>query len=478
MNISIFGLAIIIYTAIKSLFFFKEKKKMFFFLFFSFLICDIFFNVGYLLSIGNINLRYSEFFLILLTLYSFFVLFSYPKQHNCAKFVNAFWLVIAAITCSWATLLIQSHTEISMLSTSTIYDWDSYMNESVEMVNLSLNSNTFFKIIKFLMSAFCLYIGFSRFKNINEKMLEKKLNTVFTILLLYLAVELLTVYILNNNAFRSIFLWLFGETNIETRISAYSNRLLGWAWEPSSLAVSLFIGSLFYLMRIEYEIGPKSKSIIKFSFYLFFLVMSRSFSSIIFIFLILFFVSLYFFKNGKTFNLIICFLILLLFASMLLLCGGDFYSTRLLEVKNILANISKNERRVSSSLARIYSIYWLLKMWTRFPIFGVGYDATYCYGAVPSLLNNIGIFGLLSVIFVNKVVVEKIINQKLPLSWYLVLILTFFYVGQAPMLMLSYPSSIVLLCLEANLLLLRKNNQSKEMYKVILTDKIIEKAKI
>lgn len=449
MTISPFSVIIILI-----LFFYLIKrgisaKSFFSFSFLGWLFSDLFFAVGYFITVSSISLRYSEAFLVMMFLSSIFVFLKNRKRFDW-RFFGFFVKISICILLSLFTFFLFSNKEVSMLASDNAFNWDSFMAGGVKMTNISINSNFYFLIIKIIMAFFSISVGISFLTRRKVIRLLLKIDKAYLLLLLYVFIEFIFVYILKSNQLRTISLLVLGNKNLKGTFLDYTGRLYGFFTEPSGLSFSLFIGGLvaIYLAKI------KKKTILDCSIRIFIIlltmIISKSFSSVLYFVILLICIYLTIFQKKKRGVAVILIPILAIVVVYIgLNFNNQYFLNRLVKVFNTISTIIANPDKpsnlgFSSETARLYSIYYLTSLFLKFPLFGVGFDTTYSFSAVSCSLGTIGICGTMVLLFAFNYIYKKIFRYNFSPIGFTLFIFCYSLVGQSGTFLLYYLSPILL----------------------------------
>lgn len=218
------------------------------------------------------------------------------------------------------------------------------------------------------------------------------------------------------------------------RGSIYS--LQGLTREPSHLASAMFWLGLIIIFS-NYSKRFIWKMLLCVSL---FMLISRSFSGILFILALY---TIYAIENNK--KKFIYSLLLIIVAPVILLSSSfSYYVDR---IGNVLALLKLGGASTTiSEHVRVISIIENLKIFLSRPFFGIGIGTTYAHGALPSILSNIGILGFLTwfVFFIFKGIGKMKFNVTNALIVTVLIIVSF--ITQS--ISLTYSVSMLLLMLQ------------------------------
>ena len=236
-----------------------------------------------------------------------------------------------------------------------------------------------------------------------------------------LAIEFVCKKIMHSTAFTSVTIGIFGmsENQVTWQVARGGTYALqGLTKEPSHLAIALFVSSIIDIVLME-------KKGLKYVFFnLALLLISGSFSSVLFCLLIIYLLSVHCTNNVKkigafTVVMAVC-LIMPFFADNIPILG--YYMSRLEEAFMV---ISGKNVGVTSNAVRLGSITTSISDFVKKPFFGIGAGNNVGTGALMALLSAIGIIGVLLYFF--GFVDGKIVKNKANLCAIFVLFVGSFF---------------------------------------------------
>ena len=404
-----------------------------------FVLSDLLVNVGYFVKIGSFSLRYNEAFLTLAFLASV-MLFVSGKRGN-RTLMTCLGFSLLAIVFSFVAFFVSGKNELSMLESSTMYSWDMYAANRADLQPLTLGSKTIFVVAKFIMAGVVVSYLPSRLRKLDYARAGKKLFNIYLAVGIYLVLEALEVYLLKGNNLRTISLWVFGNKDLANTDVAFSGRTYGFFSEPSMLSLSLFVFALLSLALYRNRIISQRTFILSFVGGIALMALSRSFSSVLYlpVLYILFFV---FEVKKKASSVLLAILVIVPIGAgvALLRFNNGYFLDRLVASLEVLGDFSSGTRYFTSEWIRLHSIVHLLGLFIKHPVFGVGFNSTYSYSAVSSILATVGLFGFASLLY-YWFQAHKIFFGSRANGWATILFLVIFLmVGSAGSFLLYYPS--------------------------------------
>jgi|GEM_PF-1763242 len=439
MHIAPFAIALI---ALLIVLFFKHGltvERLYSFGVVGFVLSDLLVNVGYFVKIGSFSLRYNEAFLILAFLASV-MLFVSGKRGN-RTLMTCLGFSLLAIAFSFMAFFVSGKNELSMLESSTMYSWDMYAANQAELQPLRLGSKTIFVLIKFIMAGAVFSYLPSRLRRLDYAKAGKKLFCIYLIVGIYLVFEALEVYLLKGNNLRAISLWVFGNKDLANTDMSFSGRTYGFFSEPSMLSLSLFVFALLSLALYRNRTISKKAFILSFVCGIALMALSRSFSSVLYlpILYILFFV---FEAKRRASRAFLALLVIVPVGAgvALLRFNNGYFLNRLVASLEVLGDFSSGTRYFTSEWIRLHSIVHLLGLFAKHPLFGVGFNSTYSYSAVSSILATVGLFGFVALLYYWFQAHRVFFGSKANGWATLLFLLVFLMVGSAGSLLLYYPS--------------------------------------
>lgn len=404
-----------------------------------FVLSDLLVNVGYFVKIGNFSLRYNEAFLVLAFLAC--IVFFLSRKRGNRTLMTCLGFSLLAIVFSFIAFFVSGKNELSMLESSTAFSWDMYAAGEAELQPLRLGSSTIFVIAKFVMVGIVFAYLPSRLRRLNYARAGKKLFNIYLIVGIYLVLEALEVYLLKGNNLRTISLWVFGNQGLANTDVDFSGRTYGFFSEPSMLSLSLFVFALLSLALYRNRIISRGSFIFSFVGGIALMALSRSFSSLLYlpVLYILFFL-LEIKKRARLTFLAVLVIVPVGAGVALLRLNNGYFLNRLIASLQVMGDFSSGTRYFTSEWIRLHSIVHLLGLFIKHPVFGVGFNSTYSYSAVSSILATVGLFGFVSLLYywfqAHKIFFGSRANG---FATFLFLIV-FLMIGSTGSLLLYYPS--------------------------------------
>lgn len=403
MRFSILGIAyisIIIYFAVK-------RKKFFINVLLLSTLADLFLDMGYIVTFGEKSIDFCELPRHILL---FFCMANIFSKNFC---ITRSWLWLS-ICCIIPVILLELFPSDSNVANFEV-SWDEILVEGEKTVHPVVDEYVIAQTRVFLSSSFILLYIYRSFSYQDYFYYISKLTSIVKIFVFLGVLEFLTKNILlQSNLWGETMELLWGKnealyTSELNRGSYYDLNL--FTQEPSHWAYSLFICSII-IFSTNINKGINSGFSISLLFTILLMMMSLSFSSLLFLFgfFILFLIYRWYFQKPKTIALEKKILVLLLLvtvigmSSFLLLFPDNLFATRLLFIiDNFTVLFGVDESRLIfgiengpnlSVIIRILSVmYTLLTVCFR-PIFGYGLGTMTCHGSTALLISGIGFFGL------------------------------------------------------------------------------------
>lgn len=408
------------------------------------IITGIFFDIGYVLKIGDFECEYNYLFTgVAFASALLSKQLRRMKKRELVLFVLLIYLFLVVV--------VMEALEVNFLSCSySGVTWDQSLRmKSLNTVNASIKQ-IIFPIIRLFMMGILL-ITFCRMYD--EKLINKFCNKIYKVSKIY-AVFIL-IEILWSNLFgselRNLIYIVFGKsgsTTLEYRNFFGINAPLGLAREPSNFALSCFIISLilYYIYRTKNE--RKCKYIM--IFYLVLLVASGSVSGFLYLlaFAFLFLCSCSFNARKNIYYV----LPILGFAAIFAV--KQMYAYRIELLINEFSGFSKGIENLTynSTINRMYSIYNNIMCFFKVPVFGTGLGTVYSFSCIVTLITNLGIIGTIVFgIFYLGNIIKKFGNKKTGVLVCIFLVIAFSCTGHMGYIL--YYSHLFYVTVIGNLLL-------------------------
>lgn len=421
-----FGIILILYIIKNTLM--KRNihlNSIFIFLFALLVGLELFINAGYMTKIGNYELLYDEFVLVLLAIVSVFVIL---KRSNRIKVKIALLFLLMSLIVTEVFLVINPINEV-------IYRNEEYILPEFSMYSLLVLSKV---IIMLIVSVAALQI-------INKENLYNIMKSVLKYASLIYAVcgvEWITKNVLHSQAYHSVVNFMFGKglytvDFLLERGSGYS--IQGLMREPSHLAFGLF---MFLLILIFSDVDIKTKNKY-FIIGLIILIISSSLSGFGYASALMLSYIIHTRKKVKPIVFLSVFSIMLIF-----IVPRDlivYYSSRVLNSLNILRDTSSTQM-YTSEYVRLFSITETLRtIFLRRPIFGAGLGIPYAYSASIMVLSSIGTVGFIAWFWYYFVSIGKIIISNRKILIVTLMFVTLIFIGSIKVI---YSAFILLLVLQ------------------------------
>lgn len=337
---------------------------------------------GYFVSFGENSISFSDFFQMILLIYSIIVLISIKDKKK--YWIVVFVLVVVINILSLALFPLDEYVRrYDSLDKSLLYY---SINDIYSYPELGIQTyKTAIRFIVYIINliAFSLCISIDRWVVIVGKYIK-----ACKVMLAYLGIEFLLRNILHWNGFISIIGWFFGSTNAVTVSSGLVrnglNVILGFTNEPSQLSMVLTSFVIIYILsNIDENTLTKKNIIIIFS--ILFSFLCGSFRIVGSLPIILLIYSIKYKRNVGAYAVISA---LILGVFILGISGNlDYIFTRLSSV------IADSRSSVLFKEGRINTIVEGFAVFLKRPLIGCGLGTAFAYGFIPSILQTFGLLG-------------------------------------------------------------------------------------
>lgn len=447
---------IYLFLIIKTIWRKKGIKHLYLSFFLLNIIFELFIGVGYFIRIGNTEILYSEFSLLMLFIVSVFLLFN--KKIQPKEYIAIIILLGSACLSFILPIIFNDNTAIMEHNEywEILYEEETIFKTTPAV----LNSHSFLLLFRIIIFVFCFSAGKDILFNKNTiKQFFKIFHIVASLYIFLFFFEFACKYFFNSNTYAYLVNSIFGIGQGTYATGIYRSgmpALQGLYKEPSHLSMNMFIISCALLASSKIK---GSKTNLKLFLLNLYSILSVSLSAVIFVgaFILIFF--RYGKKNMKLKN--VFFLIVFFVVACLILFKIPYFSHRINSVFNVIELVRTDSlfqysfSETSGEVPRIVSILYCLKWFGSHLFFGVGLGNTYSHSFLPSMLCNIGLIGFLAWIFYLK----KIKNVgKLDFITILCLIFVFSFQG---LLGYFYTISFVYVFL---LYFYKFNERRKEVY--------------
>jgi hypothetical protein len=379
-------------TALISLYLFlvnhKSSEKLFEAFFIFSVVSSLFCDAGYFFTVGSFEVLLNYVFAAIMAILSVFIIIKY-RPSNLAWISLGF--LFAVLFCGVAITKLLHYSYYSVT-----YDriWDSFfwLKEPLEVVSVSIG-----QFLKMFIRLFLFFVEVTAASCMPSKTFFRKCSEwiawSFLGVFVFAFIEFFIDNFYSSTWFRGLIAFLIGNssgTSSSTRsLFGYSMPLLLYR-EPSSMAFSMLAVALagFYLFRFGEKKWQAYLCIIGSGF---FLVLSGSLSSFIYLFILV--VFFYFVTKRRK-----LYLGLLLGVGIPAAAVGIFlFRSRLITIVQYIPAFSRSlpsDLPGKSEVIRLYSIYNNFCIFLYRPLYGVGLGSLYCYSGLVSTLSNIGLLGL------------------------------------------------------------------------------------
>ncbi|NUU99639.1 hypothetical protein XO12_05850 [Marinitoga sp. 1154] len=284
-------------------------------------------------------------------------------------------------------------------------------------------------IIKLVFFLLFLIIFYDRYFNLS---FMKRMNTIllksaFFFHVIIAVVDLITKYIFKKPIFVQILFWIFGLRST-SQATNYLGRfgllgIQGVYAEPSHYAFYAFLVATYIFFSTK-ESYIKKILLINYSVLTFFSTSTTGFIVSVIVFLYFLVSYLNNLKSKYGFIFIIWIIILFVLFFMTLYTYNFFNSNYIKSNINKIIGFLKGRSTVSfSELARRNSIIENLRIFSSYPMFGIGFGSTTSTSFLATLLSNFGIIGVIlyiGIFFPNGIKIDK---KRLVLAFFLLIML-------------------------------------------------------
>lgn len=376
----------------------RNEKDIRIELVFLLLLFSVFTNIGYFINIGGLSIQFDELITILISLFMLKDFFSGLKMNKNGVFIGL--CLIFSIFIGQVLIHLFPYKELVLIpgnSPGLGYG----LGSGYDYPSMSIFSVRYFIRI-FLMVWIMLWMTsiFNKSDLINIFLKIMKFGK-FHFIIIFL--EFMGKNILRINFVGSIIQALFNIGSMHTVVRGGLVTLNGLMYEPAQFAEGLWI---FGLILIYLSISNREKTrllIIN----IIFLILSGSLKGLFFsVALIL----IYLINTNGNMKYIITFS--LLFFTILLI-NLNPSNERVSNIINTIMNYDRNLIEYNSENLRMMTVIEAFKVFIDRPILGIGLGNTYAFGALPTILSNIGFIGLTLWLFLIKKITAIKVNLNL-----------------------------------------------------------------
>ena len=379
----------------------KGLQQYFKHVFFIYVAVVMFSNIGYFIQIGSFSLTHRAF----LSVFAFFVSLAviiFDKTFD-RKILLAGGCLFACVLFGYISLSLFPYTYGII---HDISQWDNYVAGIQSMdynPKFVFDFETVFKIIHFPVVLSVAYKVF--FDSLSKEKLLKSLLNISNYVLIYCFIELIAIKVFSFPISKYICIPIFGESEAT---SVYTDRLQGLFKEASHYAGALFIWGILniFQMRLIKRRGGKVQSngwwgcLIRFILTCVLILGSTSFVGILYLFLLLIALALWGtpLKASIVFTcagcLVLIGVLVLSSSSIMSILGLEDLYNRVEKLRMSIALLIDGKVGLSSSEgARFTSIFSMLKILSKRPLFGVGAGITDAHSTLFATLGNLGLIG-------------------------------------------------------------------------------------
>jgi len=428
-------IAVVIYLILKN-----KKVDIIYIKLITLTICiEAFVNLGYFFKINSFELQYAEFLLIILGFVSIYQLIIHKVNKNLLILVIL--LITSVLISNILLIIIPFQKPIISFGMS----WNAYF--SGNMILPTFTVQTIKMTIRIFLFALIVISS-------NKILTKDNINYVISIFLkfgLFIIfigfVEFIIKNMFQSNVFGLFTSWFFGigEWTLESLLERGNTYALqGFTREPAHFALSLFI--LGFVLICKTDMKKRTMYLLAI---LITMVLSRSFSAIIYI------GTLYFVYTIVNKKYIAFSLIPILYIGFLVLNNYlGYYIDRLANIYSIF--ISSNINFNSSEYIRILSILENFKIFLNRPLFGIGVGTSYAHAFIPTFVASVGIIGF-SLWFM--LVFKGIAKLKFTYSNTIIILLLLFTWTFTGTIATAYSMTTLLIALSINISVINLNSR-------------------
>lgn len=386
----------------------KNNKNRFLYLFSVSLFLYTNITIGYVIKVGNQTIA-GYFFSTLICAFCAIILLKKVKK-RVFYFVSIFLI-----------LLVISFVVIPLMNYTVVGEngWDYYLFGADNLTILKLNGSHVKEFIKAVAFVLILQVCYKEFGKKEWKRVIDSVLKGSKVVLAYGVIEFIAVYFFRvYNLYSLILQPIFGLKDSTYAVSVArgtGHQLQGLFTEPSAYATGLFFLILMFITQYQMNRtegkGDRKKTYLGISICLFLMVLSMSFSAVLYLFVLFCWAIVYFYINSPQMRIwIISFaaiIFIVIVGSIVWLLNSDTYQgERLLAALTILKKVFVssdlnrlwfqigNSARDGSSISRIGSSIGILKMeFSQNPIIGLGVGTANSHALVPNMLTDLGLLG-------------------------------------------------------------------------------------
>lgn len=387
-------------------------------------ILELFVNVGYMVKIGNYELLYDEFVLVLLLIVSIYAILK--RAYRIRIKISLIFLLMTLI-----------YTEILLAInpiSEVIYRNGEYILPEISIYSILVFSKV---VIMLIISVAALQIiDKAALEDINRRIL-KYVRFIYAIC----GIEWIMKNIFHSQTYHSVVNLIFGKGSntvdiLLERGGLYS--LQGLLREPAHLSFGLF---MFLLILIFSNLDTKIKN--RYFFIgIVYLILGGSLSGIGYAVALI--LSYILHSRKKVKPIIFLFGLGIIFIFIIPNDSITYYSSRIINSLKILGD-SGEAIMYTSEHVRLFSITETLKtVFFRRPVFGAGLGIPYAYSTNVMILSSIGVIGFIAWFWYYFISIGKVLKDKnMPIIILMFAVLTF--IGSIKMI---YSAFVLLLVLQ------------------------------
>jgi len=379
-------------------------------------------NAGYVAKLGNFTIAYNYLSSFALFIPSLVICIEYRKKiPSRMPIISLLFLIELFIGVSFSTLTRTSYQGVPFND-----NYDSYFVYGKNLPFVSVDLNQFVNMfVRFVI----IITNISAFSAIySRKDFAITANHFYKVGRFVLFIALIEFFFDNfvsDSLIRSLLFSIIGESGyfLPRQFLNFYSPLLA-SYEPSETSFVYYFFALVALFQLK-TANTKSneKIIIYFMLYLLLLVTTGALTSLLLLSSLLLVIIVYLI-NDRSYFAGACIIVGSILAFLVII---TFFSNR---INNIFYYAAKFNYGVASlppvsEIIRIYSIYNVLMHFFNHPLFGIGLGICFSFGALPTLLCNIGLVGFLLWISLMKASLSKFSFSR---ASYLVSFFNFFFI--------------------------------------------------
>jgi hypothetical protein len=366
-------------------------------------------NSGFFFQLGNFQLEYEEFFVLLAVL-----LYPFGMSRISYKIlILSVFLIGTILIGHFMILLISEDIFLKPIGTSLE---SFYLNPWALEVRLEFGYNNFIRLFRVVFFCVVLTIIKSILSNNNQKrFIENLFVAIVLIQSLIGLVDLFSQISMGVSVIDSIAVFIFGKDQTSLLFRGGSYSIKGFMFEPNHFVFAFIPG----MTLLGFKKESSKQTIVIEMLAVLVLFLSTSLMGFLIVFYWLGLKLLNSNKRSKYLFAAAIFIGLALFNKFQNIPLANYYFERLtLALSGV--------KHIGSEGFRLMDINDNLRLFSEKPLFGVGLGSTSALGLIPSILSNVGLFGLLSWLAIIK---NTLFSAKIPLFAFCLISLLLFFAG-------------------------------------------------